>query len=136
MKTSGTYSIAKWDENAYDNISPEMKTAKASVEYMLSGNIEGKGIVEYLMFYKFYNEKDPHKSSAIYVGMFRFTGSIDGKDGSFVMEDRGTFENGEARSTLSIITGSGTGKLANIAGTGYYKGNQEGVIIELDYELQ
>jgi hypothetical protein len=136
MKASGTYSIAKWDESAYDNISPEAKTAKASVDYMLSGSIEGKGIVEYLMFYKFYDEKNPHKSSAIYVGLFRFIGKIDGEDGSFVMEDRGSFENGEARSTLSIIAGSGMGKLESITGTGYYKGDKDGVIIELDYELQ
>jgi hypothetical protein len=135
MKANGTYSIKKWDESAYDQISPEMKTAKASVEYALSGKIDGKGIVEYLMFYNYYDEKNPHNSSAVYVGIFRFVGSIDGEEGSFVMEDHGSFGSGEAKSTLNIIDGSGTGKLANIKGTGFYRGNQDGVVIELDYEL-
>ena len=135
MKAKGTYSVKIWEENLYDQISSEMKMTKASVEYSISGEINGKAVVEYLMFYKFYDANDQHKSSAVYIGIMRFTGNVQGKEGSFAIEDHGTFENGGANSTLQIIAGSGLGELKNIQGTGLYSANQNGAQIELDYTL-
>ena len=51
----------------------------------MSGDLTGKASVEYLMFYKHFDEKDQHKASAVYTGLIRFTGSVNGKTGSFVM---------------------------------------------------
>ncbi len=135
MKAKGTYGVKKWEENVYEQISAEMKMTKASVEYTMSGEINGKSLVEYLMFYKYYNANDQHKSSAIYIGIMRFIGSMLGKEGSFAIEDHGTFENGEANSTLQIIAGSGMGELKSIQGTGRYSANQDGAQIELNYTL-
>ncbi|MBE0538945.1 MAG: DUF3224 domain-containing protein [Ignavibacterium sp.] len=135
MKTKGTYTVNKWDENLYEQISSEMKITKATVEYSMSGQINGKALVEYLMFYKYFDANDQHKSSAIYIGLIRFIGSVQGKEGSFVIEDRGTFENGAASSTLQIIAGSGMGELEGIKGTGRYSATQDGAQIELDYNL-
>ncbi len=135
MKAKATYAVNKWEEAPYEQISSEMKMTKASVEYQMSGEINGKSAVEYLMFYKYYNEKDQHKSSAIYIGFVKFTGSVQGKEGSFVIEDHGTFENGEANSTLQIIAGSGLGELKSIQGSGRYSASHDGAKIELDYTL-
>ena len=49
-----------------------------------------------------------------------------GKEGSFVIEDHGTFENGEANSTLQIIVGSGLGELKSIQGSGRYSASHDG----------
>ncbi len=133
MKAIGTYTVKKWEEKLYDQISSEMKMTKASVEYSMSGQIDGKAVVEYLMFYKYFDENDQHKSSATYIGLIRFVGKVQGKEGNFVIEDHGTFENGEASSTLQIIEGSGMGELKGIKGTGRYSANQEGAHFELDY---
>jgi hypothetical protein len=135
MKAKGTYVVKKWEENAYEQISSEMKMTKASVEYSMSGDINGKALVEYLMFYKYFDAKDQHKSSATYIGLMRFVGIIHGKEGSFLMEDRGIFENGKASSALQIITGSGMGELKSLQGSGRYSANQDGIQIELDYNL-
>ena len=121
MKAKGTYTVNKWEENPYDQISSEMKMTKASVEY--------------LMLYKYFDANDQHKSSAIYIGLMRFVGKVQGKDGSFVIEDHGAFENGAASSTLQIISGSGTGELKSIHGTGSYYANQDGFQIEIDYNV-
>jgi len=51
------------------------------------------------------------------------------------MEDYGSFENGTARSDLQIAEGSGTGTLVGIKGTGTYRANQDGLNIELEYNL-
>lgn len=135
MKAKGTYGVKKWEENVYEQISSEMKMTKASVKYSIEGEINGKANVEYLMFYKYYDANDQHKSSAVYIGIMRFTGSLQGKEGSFAIEDHGTFENGEANSTLQIIAGSGMGELKSIQGTGRYSANQNGAQIELDCTL-
>ena len=135
MKAKGTYTVKKWEENTYEQVSPEMKMTKASVEYAFVGEIEGKALVEYLMFYKYFDPKDQHKSSATYVGLIKFNGSVSGKRGSFVMEDIGTFANGTAASTLRIIDGSGLGELKQITGTGTYRANQDGFHFELDYNV-
>ena len=135
MKAKGTYKTEKWEESEFEHISSEMKISKAAVECIMSGEIIGKSVVEYLMYYKYYDTHDQHKSSAIYIGLMRFIGIVQGKEGSFIIEDHGTFENGKASSTLQIIAGSGLGDLKNIQGTGWYSAGQDGAQIELDYTL-
>ena len=50
------------------------------------------------------------------------------------MEDSGAFEGGTAKSTLQIISGSGTEELKGISGSGNYIANQNGFNLELEYE--
>jgi hypothetical protein len=135
MKAKATYSVKKWEEKTYDQISPEMKMTKASVEYEFSGELEGKASVEYLMFYSHADPTDQHKSSASYVGLIRFEGTLGGRSGSFVMKDDGKFESGTAASALTIVEGSGTGSLEGIKGTGMYRANREGFVFEMEYEV-
>jgi hypothetical protein len=135
MNAKGSFAVAKWEENPYDQISSDMKMTKASVEYSMSGEIIGKGLVEYLMFYKYFDPNDQHKSSAVYTGLMRFVGSVHGKEGSFVMRDEGSFENGTAKSSLRIIEGSGLGNLKGIMGTGQYHAGKDAIQFELEYTL-
>ena len=55
--------------------------------------------------------------SAGYVAIEHFTGSVDGKPGSFVLQHNGVMDKGDARLTVSIVPDSGTGELAGISGT-------------------
>jgi len=135
MKAHGTYAVKKWDETTYDEISPGMKMTRALVEYAFSGEIAGSASVEYLMFYRHFDEKDQHGSSASYAGLIRFSGALAGRQGSFVMKDDGAFEGGTAASALQICEGSGTGSLAGITGTGMYRADKSGYQCEIDYTL-
>jgi Protein of unknown function (DUF3224) len=135
MKATGTYAVKKWEESTYQQLTSEKKMTKASVEYGFTGEIEGKGSVEYLMFYAHFDQKDQHKSSASYVGLIYFDGILSGKSGSCVLEDNGAFEGGAAQSTLRIANGSGTGQLVGIHGHGTYLANQDGCHIELEYDF-
>lgn len=135
MNAHGNYTVTKWEENSYDQISPNAKLSKASVEYQFTGEIEGKASVEYLMFYSHFDASDPHKSSAAYAGLIRFQGTLKDKSGSFVLHDQGTFNAGTASSDLRIAAGSGTGALQGISGTGKYRANREGYYFELEYDL-
>ncbi len=136
MKVKGTYTVKKWEESAYQQITPEKRMTKASVEYDFNGEIEGKAMVEYLMFYSHFDTKDQHKASASYVGLIYFDGTLSGKSGSFVLEDNGMFESGAAKSILKIAKGSGTGQLDGIQGNGIYLADKEGCHIELEYNFK
>ncbi|MBB3220216.1 DUF3224 domain-containing protein [Pseudoduganella umbonata] len=59
----------------------------------------------------------PAAGSAGYVALERFTGSLDGRRGSFVMQHSGTMHEGRQDLAIVISPGSGTGELAGIAGT-------------------
>ena len=135
VKANGVFSINKWDEQTLEQLTDTTKTTKASVESSISGEIEGSASVEYLMFYKYADPGDPHKSSAVYIGLTRISASMNGKQGSFIFEDRGTFENGNASSSLQIIPGSGTGGFKNISGTGKYSADSNGAVIEFEYNV-
>jgi hypothetical protein len=135
MKISGTYTVKKWDETPYDVIEGRMKATRATVEYAFSGDIEGTAKVEYLMFYKSFDDKDPHKADAEYVGIMRIIGKLKGKSGSFSVKDSGAYGSGVAISALWIVPGSGTGELSGIGGNGGYKADQSGWAWELDVFL-
>lgn len=135
MKAAATFSVKKWEENTYAQISPTVKMTKASVEYELKGDLDGKAVEECLMFYSHFDEKDQHNSAAEYIGLMRFEGKLNGRTGSFVMKDDGKFEGGSADSTLTILKGSGTGDLKSITGTGMYRASKEGVRFEVEYDV-
>ena len=55
--------------------------------------------------------------SAAYVAIEHFTGSVDGKTGSFALQHSGVMDRGDAQLTVTIVPDSGTGELAGISGT-------------------
>jgi hypothetical protein len=135
MKAKGTYTVATWEESGYRHMAHGKKMTKASVEYNLSGEIGGKASVEYLMFYSHTDPNDQHRSSASYVGLIHFEGTVSGRSGSFVLEDHGTFESGVAQSALQTAEGSGAGQFEGIRGNGMYRASGEGNHFELEYSF-
>jgi hypothetical protein len=135
MKATAIFSVKKWEESTLEQISSDMKMTKASVEYDVNGDLEGEVSVEYLMHYTHFDEKDQHNSTAAYIGLMRFEGKLNGRSGSFVMKDDGTFQGGSANSSLTILEGSGTGELQGITGTGTYRASKEGARMEVECEM-
>jgi hypothetical protein len=137
MKATGTFTPTKWDEKTLDQISADRKLTQASValNFGNGGEIAGSASVEWLMFYRHADEKDQHNSVATYLGLMRFEGTLDGKTGSFVMEDRGSFDSGALNAALALLAGSGTGALEGITGKANYTTSSTGIIFEIEYEL-
>ncbi len=135
MKATSTFSPTKWDEKTYEQISPTKKMTKATVEFAFKGGLEGVALVEYLMYYSDYDDRDPHKATARYFGLTRFKGTVNGKTGTFTTEDRGTFEGGTATATSTIVPGSGTDGLKGIAGTATSSATHTGSTYDLEYTL-
>ena len=68
----------------------------------------------------------PPDKSAEFVGLERIKGTIDGRRGSLVLQHVGTFEDGAAKATLTVI--SGTDELKGATGTGEFVADPAGRI--------
>ena len=76
MRANGSCSVLKWDEKDVSELSGGMKITKADIEYGITGDIEGKAVVQYVMFYSEYDKNDQHKFTAEYVGLIQFSEKI------------------------------------------------------------
>lgn len=135
MRITGTYTPTNWEEKTIEIIEEHSKLTRVTAEFKFEGDIEGIAKVEYLMFYSTFDLDDMHKAQAHYVGQIRIIGNLNGRSGSFVANDSGTFMDGVAQSKLVIIAGSGTGELSIITGVGKYSASQTGSLWEFEIAL-
>ena len=125
---NATFNIESWDEKPLHEKKglPKMTRVSAVVSYR--GDIEGEGRVEYLMSYR-------EDGSASFLGMERISGGLAGYHGSFVLQHAGTFEDGTAKSSFSVIPGSGSDKLAKLRGHGEYAATDCDTPMTLQYDI-
>ena len=116
---TATFEIKGWDEQPFDEAVGVAKLTKATVAKEYAGDVEGTSATEWLMAYH------PDKS-AEFVGLERIKGTIDGRRGSLVLQHVGTFEDGAAKATLTVI--SGTDELKGATGTGQFVADPAGRI--------
>jgi len=122
------FAIGNWEEKPYHEGPPRL--TRATVTKTFTGDIEGEGVVEYLMMYR-------GDGSATFVGLERITGCIGNKAGTFVLERHGVFEEGQARETYSVVAGSGTEELTKLRGNGSSSVGHGGEHpFTLNYELE
>lgn len=110
-RANARFAIKSWDEKPYSEGKELPKLTRASVVKTFTGDIEGEGQVEYLMMYR-------SDGSATFVGLERINGRIGDRNGSFVLQRTGVFENGQAKESYSVIPGSATGDLRGLEGDG------------------
>ena len=126
---SARFSIKSWDEKPYSEGKDLPKMTRASVDKTFTGDIDGEGHVEYVMMYR-------SDGTAVFVGLERITGRIAGRNGSFVLQRTGVFEDGQAKESYSVVTGSGTGELRSLRGEGTSSvGHAADYPFALNYEL-
>ena len=111
MTAKARFAIKTWDEKPFSEGDNLPKLTRASVAKTFTGDIDGEGQVEYVMMYR-------GDGSATFVGLERVVGRLGNKTGSFVLQRTGTFENGLAKESYSVIAGSATGDLLGLIGDG------------------
>ena len=120
-----TFEIKGWDEQPFDEAIGVAKLTSASVSKEYAGDIDGSSATEWLMAY----EPD---NSAVFVGLERIKGTVGGRRGSLVLQHVGTFADGAARATLTVV--SGTNELKDATGSGDLVADPSGritLIVEL-----
>jgi Protein of unknown function (DUF3224) len=128
-RTSKTHATGRIDVQTYEpqpyeevDEGPNLVVGEA-----FSGDVEGEGVVRFLQAVR----KD---GSASFVGIERVTGSIQGRTGSFLLQDAGTLEGNEVKGEWFVIPGSGTEELRGLRGEGGFTADLgQHASISLDY---
>ena len=107
----GKFDIASWDEEPYIEVDDARKLTRALVTQRFSGDLEGDGSVQWLMFYR-------TDGTADFVGMQHVEGTLRDRKGSFVLETTGTFDGAKAAADWTVVEGSGAGDFEGVQGTG------------------
>ena len=76
------------------------------------------------------------KGSGGYVAIEKVTGTLQGRNGSFVLQHTGTMNRGAQQLNISVVPDSGTGQLAGLAGKMDIKIVDGKHFYEFEYTLQ
>lgn len=123
-----TFKIDSWNEESFSKSEDGPKLNRASVTQSYSGSLEAKSTLEYLTT-TFSDEVSD------FIGIEEIVGELEGKKGSFLLDHKGTHENGVAKSSFEIIPNSGSGELSGIRGNGSFEASHESAELTLDYSL-
>ncbi len=106
-----TMTISGHSAEPYDEPKEGPSLIKGHSEERYSGEIAGVGVLEFVQA----NQQD---GSATFTGIKRITGTLDGKQGSFLLQDTGTVKGTKLDGDWLIVPGSGTGELVGLRGDG------------------
>jgi hypothetical protein len=124
---SGRIEVKTYEPQAYEEVDGGPNLVEIHVTETFSGDIEGDGVVRFLQAVR-------DDGSASFVGIERVTGSIAGRQGSFLLQDAGTLEGNTVKGDWFVIPGSGTGDLAGLRGEGGFEAELgQHAEITLDY---
>jgi hypothetical protein len=102
------------ESRPYETVSPKLVEIQISEKF--SGDIDGDSPARALQV-----QRDD--KSASMVSMQRFSGTLNGRHGAFVLQGTETVENGRINATWFVVPGSGTGDLRGLRGEGGFKGD-------------
>lgn len=134
--TTGDFTFADWQEKVLAEADGGPKLASAVVTNHFTGGIEASGTS--CAYTIAYTTGDPD-STGSFGGHELVTGTVDGRTGSFVLAEHGTFdERGTVRCVFEVVPGSATGELAGLRGTGGFTAvhGEPSVAYTFDYELE
>ncbi|MFC0434489.1 DUF3224 domain-containing protein [Kutzneria buriramensis] len=125
----GTFDIERWDDETYLD-ADGIQLGAVAVTKAFRGGLEGTSTARLL------TAGGPVPTSAAYVAIERFVGSLDGVAGSFVLQHSAVMAGGSGDMSVRIVPDSGTGKLTGITGTLRIDRHADGThSYQLDYEV-
>jgi hypothetical protein len=116
VKLDATFEITSWEQDDYDAPPDGPPLTRATVRKAYAGALAGESVAELLTC-----------GELAYTANERVTGTLDGRDGTFVVQ-HGAWEGGQWG---FVVPGSGTGELAGLRGDARLDHGR----IALDYEL-
>lgn len=118
-----------WQEETTASLSSGTSVSRATAHSTFSGDLEGGGASAWLLVY-------PADGLPTFVGTQIFEGSLDEREGAFVLRMEGVFGS-EIAVDWSVIAGSGSGQLQGLTGTGGYRARPDApsATATLDWDL-
>lgn len=105
----GTFDVKVIPQAAEENVG-DPTIGRLSLDKQFSGDLVGTSKGQML------GVQTEVKDSAGYVAAERFTGTLDGKKGSFSLQHSGTMQAGKFVLNVIVVPDSGTGELARLTG--------------------
>ncbi|MER5728407.1 DUF3224 domain-containing protein [Streptomyces sp. NPDC002138] len=131
VQTTGHFTAADWKERPLGAGGAHPKLARASVVNTFTGGIEAADTTcDYTITYV-------SAMTGTFAGMEVLRGSLDGREGGFAVEERGSFDpDGTVHCTFEVVPGSGTGELTGLRGSGGFTARQgePSVAYTFDYD--
>ncbi|MGP4016672.1 DUF3224 domain-containing protein [Saccharopolyspora sp. 5N708] len=130
-QTTGSFVVAHWDENIVGDAERYPRLAHAAITNNFSGGIEAAEVAcEYTLVYS-------TELTGAFTGMQLLRGTVDGRKGSFAVEERGWFgDDGLIHGTFEVVPDSATDDLSGLRGTGRYtvRQGESAVAYTFDYD--
>jgi hypothetical protein len=127
---TGRIEVKTYEPQPYDEVADGPNLVEIHVTETFSGDIEGEGSVRFLQAIR-------DDGSASFVGIERVSGSIQGRQGTFLLQDAGTLEGNLVKGDWFVIPGSGTGELSGLRGEGSFEAELgQHASITLDYSFE
>ena len=121
-----TVTMTPLNANVYDGCTT---TSQMLLEKQYFGDLAGAGTGPML------SAMTDTEGSGAYVAMERLSGTLQGKQGSFVVQHAGTMSGGVDELSIRIVPDSGSGELAGIVGTMAIRTEKGNQYYELHYRL-
>jgi hypothetical protein len=126
-RATGKIAVETYEPTVYHQPDDGPTLSRIHVEETFSGDIEGRGVVEFL-------QAQAAADSASFVGIERVTGSVGGRSGTFLLQDQGTLSGTTVSGEWFVVPGSGTSELTGLRGEGGFTAELgQGADIYLDH---
>jgi hypothetical protein len=110
---TGTIQVKTWESLPFDtSAGPSLNELRVTESFL--GDIAGEGAARMLQTLR-------ADGSASFVAVERVVATLDGRSGSFVLQDEGTLAGNRVKGTWFVVAGSGTGDLAGLRGEGGFE---------------
>jgi uncharacterized protein DUF3224 len=129
MHASGTFQVTLKPETS-DDKSEGLALGRMSISKQFHGDLEGTSEGEMLTA-----GSGGVKGSGAYVAIERVSGTLHGRNGTFILQHRGTMTRGAAELTITVVPDSGTAQLAGLAGKMDIKINEGKHSYDFEYTL-
>jgi hypothetical protein len=124
---AGTIAVSVWKPEPYDAPAEGHQLVRVHVEEAFSGDIEAAGTATFIQILR-------ADGSGSFVGVERVTGTLAGREGTFVLQDEGTLADDVVSGSWFVVPGSGTRELAGLRGKGRFRADLgQNAEITLDY---
>ena len=127
-KATGTFEV-KMQPQGDGNIAEGSSLGRMSLDKQFSGDLQAVGAGEML------TARSDIPTSAAYVAVERVTGTLHGREGSFVLVHKGVMTSEAQRLVIEVVPDTGTGQLEGISGTLAIRIEGGKHYYDFDYEL-
>ena len=131
MQANGTFEVKLQPLEPYAAGQAGVRLGRLSLDKTFSGDLQGTSRGEMLSAAL----SDAHGDAAGYVALEQVSGTLGGREGTFVLQHYGISGRGGDRLTLEILPGSGTGALAGLGGEMTIRREDGGHFYRLEYTL-